>query len=196
MSEGPAIGAPASPAYQAAAVPSATSPTPDITFELLITVIHPSKRVRTPNRKTKNSKPVSEDKGPFNIPIKVGWTAFLDVIAEKLAIHPSSLIIASLMWHWLKPASGPWLPVQDQNGFTSMIKKIKAKSEKSEPFVIVRMQAPPTLQKQTGLSGIGWDAQAEDDDPSDFEDGSIAKKVSVSCYLSLCCTQLLTGKAR
>jgi hypothetical protein len=196
MSEGPAIGAP--PAYQAGAVPSAVTSQPsESTFELLITVIHPSKRVRTPNRKTKNSKAVSEDKGPLDIPIEVGWVDFLDIVAEKLAVQRSDLIVTSLMWHWYKPASGPWLPVQDQNGFMSMIKKIEVKSVKSEPFVIVRMQAPATLQKQAaGLSGNAWDAQAEDEPFSDFEDGSIAKKVRVSHHLSLCCTQFLTGKAR
>jgi hypothetical protein len=195
MSEGPAIGAPL--AYMAAAVPLVTSQISDPTFELLITLIHPSKRVRTPNRKTKNSKPVSEDKGPFNIPIEAGWIKFLDIVAEKLTVQPSDLIVTSLMWHWLKPASGPWLPVQDQNGFASMIKKIKTKSEKSEPFVIVRMQAPSSLQRQAaGLSGNAWDAQAEDEVLSDFEDGSISKKVCVPYYLSLCRTQFLTGKAR
>jgi hypothetical protein len=177
MSEGPAIGAP----------PSVTSQQSESTFELLITIIHPSKRVRTPNRKTKNSKAVSEDKGPFNIPIEVGWADFLDIVAEKLAVRCSDLVIPSLMWHWLKPASGPWLPIHDQNGFMSMVKKIKVKADKSEPFVIIRMQAPSTLQKQAaGLSGNAWDAQAEDE--SDFDDGSIAKKVRVyfiSVYLVL-----------
>ena len=56
---------------------------------------------------------------------------------------------------------------------------------------------PPTLQKEAvGLSGIGWNAQAEDKGLSNVKDGSIAKKVCVLSHLHLCCTQVLAGKAR
>jgi hypothetical protein len=143
------------------------------TFELLITFIHPPKRIRGSNRKTKNTKSVSEDKGPFNVSVDVGWVAFLNIIAEKLAVQSSDLAISSLAWHWLKLASSPWLPVQDENGFTSMLKKIKMKSE---PYVIIRMQAP-VQKKVVGPSGSVWDVE---DEESDVEDNSIAKKVRIS----------------
>ena len=52
-------------------------------------------------------------------------------------VMPSSLVITSFKWHWLKLASGPWLPIQDENGFTSMLKKVKSKSD---PYIIVCMQ--------------------------------------------------------
>ena len=113
MSEGPAIGPLPYPysANYSAAVPAETLQPPDSTFKLLLTVIHPSKCICTLNWKTKNTKPVSEDKGPFDISVKVGWFTFLGIITEKLAVQPSDLIVTSLVWHWLKPASGPWLPV-------------------------------------------------------------------------------------
>src|SRR6266576_2556601 len=97
----------------------------------------------------KNIKPVSEDKGSFNISVEVGWFAFLGIIAEKLAVQPSDLIVTSLVWHWLKLASGPWLPVQDENGLISMLKKIKTKTE---PYVIIQMQVP-VQKKAAGPSG-------------------------------------------
>jgi hypothetical protein len=114
-------------------------PEPEPTFELLLTLVHPSKRVRTSNRKTKNTKPESENKGPYDIPVQTEWDDFLEIIAEKLAIRRSNLVVSSLEWHWLKPASSPWLPIQDEAGFTSMLKKVRSKSN---PYIIVRMQAP------------------------------------------------------
>ena len=84
-------------------------------------------------------KPNLENKGPYGISINIGWDAFLQVVAENLMVVPSSLIITSFEWHWLKLASGPWLPVQDENGFASMLKKVKSKSD---PYIIVCMQAP------------------------------------------------------
>src|SRR6266852_3788918 len=122
------------PIVSSVAVPAPTSPNSASTFELLLTLIHPSKRVRTSNRKTKNMKPESENKGPYDVPVNIGWDAFLDVVAEKLMVVPSSLVVIGFEWHWLKPASGPWLPVQNENGFASMLKKVKSKSE---PYVIV-----------------------------------------------------------
>jgi hypothetical protein len=127
----------------------------------------------------KDMKPVSKDKGPFDISVDIKWITFLGIIAEKLAIQPSNLVITSLTWHWLKPASGPWLSVQDKNRFMSMLRKIKSKAE---PYVIVCMQAP-TQKKVAGSLGNAWDV--EDKLESDFEDNSIAKKVRVLYHLSL-----------
>jgi hypothetical protein len=162
-----------SPACQAGSTSSLSaepSVTLESTFELLLTLIHPSKRVRTPNRKTKTTKPESENKGPYEISIKPGWDAFLDVIAERLAVGSTNLVVSSFEWHWLKPASGPWLPVQDENGFTSMLKKIKSKPE---PYVIIRMQAP-VVKKAAGNT---WDLT--DELESDFEDNRVSKKVRI-----------------
>ncbi|KAF8502634.1 hypothetical protein F5888DRAFT_1867499 [Russula emetica] len=78
-----------------------------------------------------------------------------------------------LEWHWLKPSSGPWLPVQDETGFASMLKKVKSKFE---PYVIVRMQAP-VKKKAAESSENTWDAV--DEAESNFEDRPGAKKVKL-----------------
>ena len=169
------------PAYNQAgsSVPDPVPVTSGCTFELLLTLIHPSKRIRTQNRKTKNTKPGSENKGPYDIPIKTGWVTFLGIIAEKLAVEPSDLVMTSLEWHWLKPASGPWLPVQDESGFASMLKKVRTKIE---PYVIIRMPVP-VKKREAEPSGSTWDVVDELD--SDFEDDRVAKKVRIRIIISL-----------
>jgi len=142
MSEIPAPDPP--PAYQndsnsSAIIPARISQNPEPTFELLLTLVYPSKRVCTSTKKTKNIKPESENKEPYEVPINIGWDGFLKVVAEKLMVVPSTLVVPSFEWHWLKPASSPWLPAQDENRFASMLKKIKMKSE---PYVIICMQVP------------------------------------------------------
>jgi len=183
MFEGTAMGA-----DPLAAVPAFTSPIP--TFELLLTIMHPPKRVRTANRKTKTIKATSENKGPFDIPVDAVWATFLGTIAEKLAVQPPDLVITSFEWHWLKPASSPWLPVQDESGFASMLKKIRAKSE---AYIIIRMHVP--LQRRAaGSSGNTWGG--EDEFESDVEENSVAKKVRITHHLPNICTDFLAGKAR
>ena len=187
MSEGLAAGlTPAGPITSS--IPAVESQCPACpTFELLLQLLCPSKRVRTPNRKTKVTKVEPENKGPFEIPVKIEWDAFLGVIVEKLAVQQPDLVMASLEWHWLKPASGPWLPVQDEAGFMSMLKQIKVKSG---PYVIVRMQVPSP--KATRL-GNTWDNEDEDED--NFEDNSVSKKVRLLHSFTLCIVHLLVGKA-
>jgi hypothetical protein len=89
------------------AVPALRPQDSESTFELLLTLIYPSKCVCTSAKKTKNMKPESDNKGPYDIPINTKWDAFLGVIAEKLMVVPSSLVVTSFEWHWLKPASCP-----------------------------------------------------------------------------------------
>jgi hypothetical protein len=67
----------------------------------------------------------------------------------------------------------------------SMLKKVKSKSD---PYIIIRMQAP-TQRKATESS---WDAV--DELESDFEDNRVAKKVRTPCHLSKFDTQFLAGK--
>lgn len=169
MSDIPVLDSP--PAYQTDLNDrSVVTPEPIPTFELLITLIHSPKRVCTKNRKMKNLKPESENKGPFDISVYIGWDSFLNFLAAKLSVERAGLAIASFEWHWLKPASGPWLPVQDENGFTSMLKKVKSKPD---PYIIVRMQVP-IQRKAVEASGNAWDL---DESESDSESNTIRKKV-------------------
>src|SRR5260370_7366620 len=104
----------------------------------------PSKSVHTQNRKTKTKKTEPEKRGPFNIPLNIKWNTFLRMMAEEIGVECSDLPVATFEWHWLRPASSPWLPVRDENGFTSMVKKVNAKFEvKPEPYLIFHMNTPP-----------------------------------------------------
>jgi hypothetical protein len=189
MSEVPVLNLPPND-YSGISLLDVPTPAIDITepsFELLLTLAYPPKRVRTANRKTKNVKSESENKGPYEISVNIGWDAFLRLIAEKLLVVPSSLILSSFTWHWLKPASGPWLPVENENGFASMLKKVKSKSE---PYIIIRMSAP-TQRKAAESSGNAWDVEDELD--SDLEDSLASKKVSIPSHQKIS-TESIAGK--
>ena len=155
MSETPACDLP--PAHQnnsngsSGAVPALRSQDLESTFELLLTLVYPLKtRSHSHLKKTKNMKPESDNKGPYDVPINIEWDAFLGVVARKSSwSYPSTLVVTSFEWHWLKPASSPWLPIQDENGFASMLKKVKTKSD---PYIIVRMQAPIQRKGDSDLS--------------------------------------------
>jgi len=132
-------------------------------FQLLLMLLYPPKRVCNSNKKTKIMKPESENKGPYGVLINIEWGSFLELVANKLMIEPSGLVITSFKWHWLKPVSSPWLPVQDENGLASMLKKVKMKLE---PYVIICMQVP-RQRSATATSGT-WDVVDEFD--FDLED--------------------------
>jgi len=158
-------------------------------FELLLMLLYPPKRVRNSNKKTKVMKPESENKGPYDVSINIGWGSFLELVANKLMVEPSGLVIASFEWHWLKPVSSPWLPVQDENRLRSMLKKVKMKLE---PYVIIRMQVP--RQRSATVTSETWDVVDEFD--SDLEDNRVAKKVRIQSCLNRFGTQCLPVHSR
>ncbi len=119
-----------------------TPETQEPTFELLLMLIHSPKCLHTPNRRTRNPKPKLENIGPFDVSVNIGWNTFLGTVAEKICVQCLDLPISTFEWHWLKPASGPWLPIQDENGFALMVKKIKRIKLKSEAYVMVHMDVP------------------------------------------------------
>jgi hypothetical protein len=137
----------------------------------------------------KTMKPKSENKGPwpYNVFINIRWGLFMRLVINKLMVEPFSLVITSFEWHWLKLASSPWLPVQDENGLVLMLKTVKIKLE---PYVIIRMQAS-RQRSATGSSGM-WDIVDEFD--SDLEDNWVAKKVRIPSCLNRFGTQCLPGK--
>ena len=81
------------------AVVHSSTPPLEPTFEVLLMLLHPSKRIRTPNRKMKNTKVEPESKGPYDIPIKMGWNGFLTFISQKLSVECMDLVVSSLEWH-------------------------------------------------------------------------------------------------
>jgi len=148
----------------------------DTTFKLLLTLIHPSKCIRTSNRKTKNMKLESENKGPYDVTINIKWDMFLGFVADKLMVRSSSLAISTFEWHWLKPASSPWLPLQDENRLASILKKVKSKLK---PYVIICMQAPVQKKVTASSAGNTWKVDALD---SDLEENPVAKKVRIESF--------------
>ncbi|KAI0279055.1 hypothetical protein BC826DRAFT_1113105 [Russula brevipes] len=136
--------------------PTSPTPEPESTFELLITLVHPSKRVRTSNRKTKNAKSESENKGPYDISINTDWSTFLGIMANKLSVQQSDLA--------------------DETGFLLMLKKVKSKFE---PYVMICMSAP--VQRAAAESSGG--ARVVEELDSDFEDCPAAKKAKLDDVL-------------
>lgn len=121
-------------------------------------------------------RPESENKGPYEVSTNIGWDAFLGFIANKLMVGFFSLVVASFKWHWLKPASGPWLPLQDGNGLSSMLRKVKSKQE---PYIIVHMQAPVQKRATVSSTGNAWEA---DELGSDLEENPVAMKVHTESF--------------
>ena len=176
------------PAHQnGSSGPLVADPELEPTFELLITLIHPLKCICTPNKKMKSLKQEPENKGPFNISINIGWDDFLGVIAEKLSVLCTSLAVTSFEWHWLKPASSPWLHIRDESGFTLMLKKVKMKNEL---YVIIHMPVP--TQRKVAPGNV-WDSANELD--FNLGESTVTKKVSIHLIVGILSTQFLSGKA-
>ena len=163
------------PAYVAAAAPNtlrdpAGHPPnpPGSTFELLVTVTVPPKRAQSGGKKAKAPKPDLLNFGPVDVSDAIEWDQFLDVIAKLLKTTPTCLLVSSFEWHWLKPASSPWLLLQSSAGLASMLKKVKGKAD---AYVILRTKAPKrdrlssTLPWNPGTPSYGVD----DDEGSDHE---------------------------
>ena len=117
----------------------------------------------------------------------MGWNGFLTFISQKLFVERMDLVSLSLEWHWVKPSSGPWIPVQDELGYVSIVKKLKVKFE---PYIMICMQSP--VKKRAGTA---WDVLDEPDSNVDDNPRLASKKVRVPFLLSMSNTQLLIGKA-
>jgi hypothetical protein len=108
-------------------------------FELLAYIIMPDKQVHQRGGKTKNEKQEAIKKGPIEVSIEIGWSLFLDKVAELVQMKAVNLITDTFKWCWLKPANGAWLPLASEHGFNSMIKQICVKPD---AYVILCMQHP------------------------------------------------------
>ena len=65
-------------------------------------------------------------------------------------VVPSTLVVTSFEWHWLKPASSPWLPIQDERKWVCV--DAQKGQDKSDPYIIVRMQAP--IQRKATATSV------------------------------------------
>ncbi len=113
------------------------------------------------------------------------------MMVEEIGIEHSDLLVATFKWHWLRPASSPWLPVWDKNGFASMVKKVKAKCKvKAETYVMFHMDVPGKSQS-SALSENTQDVEKE----IDLEE-LVAKKVHCISNLTVYSIQFLADEAR
>lgn len=112
-------------------------------FEVLIEVLQPDRKVRTANRKYKTEKVDPRKVGPFTVALAASWDELLEVIAKETGAVIQGLVVQSFEWHFLKPASSPWLPLCSEQGFQSMVNQVTAKIMKDgSSYVIFRMREP------------------------------------------------------
>jgi hypothetical protein len=109
----------------------------------------PEKRVRQRGGKTKTEKQGAIQRGPLDVKIDIEWTIFLQQLSDLVQTEVTNLIVPSFQWHWLKPASGAWLPLTNERGLASMVKQVITKPE---PYIIVRMQPPRNDNMSTLVS--------------------------------------------
>ena len=130
---------PAAPTVSAATRPAA--PAAAIwSFELLLKVQQPSKQVHTAQRKLKNEKQDNISISPVDVNSDITWEQLLLTVSDMFQSKPANLAIANFEWHWLKPASGPWLPLQTSMGLLSILKQVV--TCKTHPYVLLCMQSP------------------------------------------------------
>ena len=72
----------------------------------------------------------------------MGCDSFLVTVSKMLDVQPGNYAINSFEWHFIKPANAPWLPVQNDTGRVSLLRKIGSKSDQ---YVILCMQATRPL---------------------------------------------------
>ena len=119
--------------------------------------------------------------GPVNVSETIEWDPFLDVIANLLKAKPENLRVGTFEWKWLKPASSPWLPLQNSGGLVSMLKKVKTKTD---AYIILRTHAPEPDRTTAALPwsqtlGDAPGGIADEEDRSDLEEGGPPKRVSI-----------------
>jgi hypothetical protein len=148
-----------------------------VDFELMLSVLQPPKRVRTATKKTKTEKQDALSIGPVNCNTAMGWDMFLATVSRMLDVQPGNLAINSFEWHFIKPASAPWLPVQNETGLVSLLRKIGSKSDQ---YVILRMQPPKpdhTAPVRPWTTAPATDSAIADEDDIEGEEQGATKKV-------------------
>jgi hypothetical protein len=113
-----------------------------VTCESLIWVIPPPKKSSSRKKKVTKTDPVTY--GPADFVSDSTWAQFLAQLAGIVDSLPSLLALPSLEWRWQKPANSLWVPLQDENRYSSFIRKLH--DARCAPSVIFRMDAPAAPQ--------------------------------------------------
>ncbi|KAJ3924787.1 MAG: hypothetical protein NXY57DRAFT_1044643, partial [Lentinula lateritia] len=139
---------------------------PSFTFELLLHLIKPDRPVTGKLKKTKGkvTKQEPEKRGPIYVSSETDYAAFLSKIASLVPAPVTGLSIQSFEWHFLSPATGPWLPITTEEDYQSMLGKLRKKHAKDEAYVIIQMKKPvQTIIPATVKSVIDEDKSSDDD---------------------------------
>ena len=128
------------------ATPPAASDTPaTLSYELLIHVLQPDKKVRTAGRQVKTSKVEPLKFGPINVPVDVSWDGFLELIGALVHSPLANLSIASFEWRFLTPQNSMRLPLSNEQGLKSLVVQITKKIGKSGSAYIILLMQPPAV---------------------------------------------------
>ncbi|KAJ3871024.1 hypothetical protein F5051DRAFT_434187 [Lentinula edodes] len=139
---------------------------PSFTFELLLHLLKPDRPITGKLKKTKGkaAKQEPEKRGPIYVSSETDYAAFLSKIAGLVPAPVTGLSIQSFEWHFLSPATGPWLPITTEEGYQSMLGKLRKKHAKDEAYVIIQMKKPvQTIIPATVESVIDEDESSDDD---------------------------------
>ncbi|KIM70984.1 hypothetical protein PILCRDRAFT_94066, partial [Piloderma croceum F 1598] len=110
-----------------------------VQYEALIWVVpSPKKTLGRKNRKAAKLDPIVY--GPADFTSSSLWAKFLTQIAGIVDSSQHLLTVSSFEWRWQKPANSIWVPLRDENGYLSFLRKIC--EVKTSPYVIFRMNAP------------------------------------------------------
>ena len=119
-------------------------------------MVPPSKKSSTRKKKVLKTDPITY--GPADFVSDWTWTQFLAQLAGIVDSLPTLLALPSLEWRWQKPANSLWVPLQDESGYSSFIRKLR--DARGTPSAIFQMDAPvappPTAHVVSGISSFGF----------------------------------------
>ena len=109
---------------------------------------------RTAGRQAKTIKVEPLNFGPINVPVKISWDGFLELIGGLVCSPPQNLSIASFKWRFLTPQNSMRLPLSNEQGFKSLVVQTTKKIEKNgSAYIILLMQPPAMPQAPVIVSG-------------------------------------------
>ena len=108
-----------------------------VQYEALIWVARPPKKIV---RKSKAVKLDPNAYGPADFTSSIKWADFLSQLAGIVDSLQHLLTLSTLEWRWQKPANSIWVPLRDENGYASLLRKLR--EVKASRYLIFRMDAP------------------------------------------------------
>jgi hypothetical protein len=109
-----------------------------VQYEALIWVTPPPKKTSSRKKMVAKLDPITY--GPADFTSECVWPEFLTQMAHIVDSSSHLLTVSSFEWRWQKPANSLWVPLRDESGYTSFLRKLHA--VKSSPYIIFRMDAP------------------------------------------------------